>query len=123
MRYEPGGHHLVHYDAGYDYGDGRRTLSSVVLFLTPAADGSGGAVRFLHDGQAHLPVRERNHDDWRREADPHEVAFAVAPRRGAALLFDHRRCHDVEQWRGPGSRVSIRGDVVYEAVPDGRSLP
>jgi hypothetical protein len=30
MRYSPGGRHLCHYDAAYDYGDGRRTLLSVV---------------------------------------------------------------------------------------------
>ena len=45
---------------------------------------------------------------------------AVRPAAGDALVFDHRICHDVERWDGPGERVIVRGDVVYEAVPDGR---
>lgn len=123
MRYEPGGRHLCHYDAGYDYGDGRRTLASVVLYLTDAASGQGGATRLIHDGQGALPVWERDHRDWDRATRADEVAVAVRPERGAALVFDHRIGHDVERWDGPGPRVVIRGDVIYEAVPDGRSLP
>jgi len=121
MRYEPGGRHLGHYDAAYDYGDGRRTLSSVVWFLTGDGDPApGGATRFLADGQHHLPTAARCHDDWARDARPDEVLLAVPPQAGAALVFDHRRCHDVEAWRGAGPRVVIRADVVYEAIPDGR---
>jgi NAD+ synthetase len=126
MRYEAGGRHLTHFDAGYDYGDGRRTLLSVVLYLTGAGDldaGSGGATRLVRDGQEHLPVWARDHDDWDRDTDPDEVLVAVRPEQGAALVFDHRIGHDVEQWDGPGARVVIRADVIYEAVPDGRSLP
>jgi NAD+ synthetase len=130
MRYEPGGHHLVHYDAGYDYGDGRRTLLSVVWCLAaghpgaPVAPGwSGGATRFVHDGQGDLPVWDRDHADWDRLTTPEEVAVAVTPTPGSALVFDHRLPHDVERWLGPGDRVIVRADVVYEAVPDGRSLP
>jgi len=123
MRYDAGGHHLVHHDAGYDYGDGRRTLVSVVWYLTSATPHQGGATRFVDDGQAHLPVWARDHRDWDRPTRPDEVAVAVSPRCGAALVFDHRRAHDVEVWRGPDPRVIIRADVVYEAVPDGRSLP
>jgi NAD+ synthetase len=127
MRYEPGGRHLCHYDAGYDYGDGRRTLVSVVLYLTgdPAQDGpaAGGATRLIRDGQGSTPVWERDHRDWDRDTQAHEVLVAVAPRRGTALIFDHRIGHDVQRWNGPGDRVVIRADVVYEAVPDGQRLP
>jgi NAD+ synthetase len=124
MRYRPGGRHLCHYDAGFDYGDGRRSLVSLVLFLTDRDDrASGGATRFVRDGQEHLPVWERVHDDWARDTEPDEVIAAVAPSRGGVLLFDHRQCHDVERWHGPGDRVIVRGDVVYEAIPDGRPFP
>ncbi len=123
MRYRPGGRHLCHYDAGFDYGDGRRSLLSMVLFLTDADPAAGGATRFIRDGQEHLPVWQRVHDDWARDAEPHDVLAAVTPSRGGVLLFDHRRGHDVEPWRGPGDRVIVRGDVVYEAVPDGRAFP
>jgi NAD+ synthetase len=119
MRYEPGGRHWCHYDAGYDYGDGRRTLLSVVFYLSDAS--SGGATRFVRDGQEHLPVSARDFADWTRDARDDEVVAAVQPRAGSALIFDHRLCHDVQLWPGPGPRVIIRADVVYEAIPDGRS--
>ena len=119
MRYDPGGRHLCHYDAGFDYGDGRRTLLSVVLYLTDSPD--SGATRFVRDGQEGLPVRERDFSDWSRDTRGDEVTVSVHPARGRALVFDHRLCHDVQRWEGPGPRVIIRADVVYEAVPDGRS--
>ncbi len=118
MRYEPGGRHLCHYDAAYDYGDGRRTLLSVVLYLTDAPE--SGATRFVEDHQRSTPTHLRDHRDWDRDTRDDEVLFAVHPSKGDALVFDHRLCHDVERWNGPGDRVIIRGDVVYEAVPDGR---
>ncbi len=120
MRYERGGHHLVHHDAGFDYGDGRRTLSSAVFFLTTAGPGEGGELRLVDGGQDHLPVWARDHDDWDRPTEPHEVRAAVAPVAGRVALFDHRRAHDVAPWAGAAPRVVIRADVVYEAVPDGR---
>lgn len=117
MRYEQGGHHLCHYDAGYDYGDGRRTLLSVIFYLT-LAEGSG-ATRFVRDGQEMLPVCERKFPDWSRDPLESEVIARVEARPGRALVFDHRLCHDVERWEGETSRVIIRGDVVYEAIPEG----
>jgi len=124
MRYDLGGHHLVHYDAGYDYGDGRRTLLSVVFFLTGDGDPArGGQLRFVDDGQSARPVWERDHHDWDRPTCAQAVHHAVAPTSGTAVVFDHRLPHDVEPWRGPGLRVIIRADVVYEAVDDGRGMP
>lgn len=130
MRYDAGGRHLAHYDAAYDYGDGRRTLLSVVFYLTgregrdggAGADEAGGRTRFIRDGQERLASWERSFDDWDRDAREDEVELAVAPRVGRALVFLHRCCHDVERWDGPRPRVIIRGDVVYEAVPGGPSL-
>jgi NAD+ synthetase len=118
MRYEPGGRHLCHYDAAFDYGDGRRTLLSIVWFLTDAP--RGGATRFVRDGQDALPVHARDFADWARDTRDDEVVAAIQPARGHAVVFDHRLCHDVQRWDGPGDRVIIRGDVVYEAVDDGR---
>ena len=56
-----------------------------------------------------------------RDSRDDEVLAAVHPVCGDALVFDHRLCHDVARWDGPGERTIIRADVVYEAVPDGRS--
>jgi ectoine hydroxylase-related dioxygenase (phytanoyl-CoA dioxygenase family) len=121
MRYDPGGRHLGHYDAAFDYGDGRRTLLSVVFYLTDARDGDGGATRFVRDGQESRPVRDRDFTDFDRDTRDEEVVLSVQPREGDALVFDHRLCHDVEEWRGSGARVIVRADVVYQAIPDGRA--
>lgn len=114
MRYPPGGRHLCHYDAAFDYGDGRRTLLSVVFYLSDAA--GSGATRFVRDGQEALPTRQRRFDDWTRDTREDEVILRVPPRAGSVLVFDHRLCHDVERWDGPGDRIIIRADVVYEAA-------
>jgi NAD+ synthetase len=118
MRYEPGGRHLCHYDAGFDYADGRRTLLSVVFYLSDAP--RSGATRFVRDGQEALPISQRDFSDWSRDTREDEVVLRVQPTAGDVLVFDHRLCHDVERWEGPGARAIIRADVVYEAVPDGR---
>ncbi len=119
MRYEPGGRHLCHYDAGFDYGDGRRSLMSVVFYLSDAEQ--TGATRFVCDGQEQTPVAQRDFADWSEETREAQVLAKVQPRAGNALLFDHRLCHDVERWQGPGPRIIIRADVVYEVIPDGRA--
>ena len=119
MSYAPGGQHYGHYDAGFDYGDGRRSLLSVVFYLTDNV--GSGATRFLSDGQKGMLMAARHLHDWVRQAREDEVLCAVHARRGDALVFDHRLCHDVQRWDGPGARSIIRSDVVYEAVPDGRT--
>lgn len=119
MRYDAGGKHLCHYDAGFDYGDGRRTLFSVVFYLTDAPE--SGATRFVRDGQESRELRDRDFSDWSRETRDDEVIASVHPARGDVLVFDHRLCHDVQRWDGPGARVIVRGDVVYEVIPDGRT--
>ena len=77
----------------------------------------------LRDGQEALPVWERDHRDWDRDTRPTRCSSPSRPSAGAALVFDHRIGHDVERWDGPGARVVIRADVIYEAVPDGQTLP
>lgn len=117
MRYEKGGEHFSHYDAGFIYPDTRyRTLMSIVLYLTTNLE--GGSTRFITDDQEKKPVWERTHDDWTRRAASHEVRTAVSPQEGAALIFDHRICHDVEPYYGATSRIIIRGDLIFESEAD-----
>jgi hypothetical protein len=68
-----------------------------------------------------LPASERDFSDWARDTREDEVMASVHPVAGDVLVFDHRLCHDVERWDGPGDRVIVRADVVYEAIPDGRT--
>ena len=90
----------------------------MIFFLSDAA--GSGATRFIADGQGELRSAARDFDDWSRAPRADEVLVRCEPRAGDALVFDHRLCDDVERWEGPGARVSVRADVVYEAIADGR---
>jgi NAD+ synthetase len=108
--YPPGGWLVPHYDAGYDFKDGRRhTLMSLVVYLD-----ANGSTRFMLDHQRHLPIEERCHDDWTRRAEPHEILADVPSLPGRILLFDHRLLHDASPWEGPGNRIIVRTDVIFE---------
>lgn len=119
MEYKKGGKHNTHYDMGYDYQsvnpwDKRRTLMSVVWYLNNEPD-TGGCTRFIEDNQGHLPIHQRNLDDWVRESSEEEVIAAQAPKAGSALVFWHRMAHDVSEFTG-NSRIIIRGDVEFTAL-------
>lgn len=114
MKYEEGGEHYAHYDAGYFYDDGEhRTLMSFVMYLTTNTE--GGATRFIKDTQSDLPVWKRTHDDWDRPVTQDEVIKAVQPKEGSILVFDHRLCHDVSPYLGENPRIIVRGDIIYKA--------
>lgn len=113
MKYDKGGQHYAHYDAGFIYPDDRyRTLQSFVIYLTT---NSTGATRFIDDKQTGS-IWNRKHEDWSRETLPEEVLASSYPKEGNILIFDHRMCHDVEKYLGDeGDRIIIRGDIVYKA--------
>lgn len=115
MKYERGGQHMPHYDAGYIYDDPiYRTLMSMVIYLTTHKE--EGATRFIDDKQGNIPVWERDFSDWTRDCQKEEVLCSVYPERGNVLFFDHRMCHDAEKYEGMDPRIIIRGDVTFKAV-------
>jgi len=119
MEYKSGGKHNTHYDMGYDYeainpNDKRRTLMSIVWYLNEEPN-TGGCTRFIEDNQSHLPIDQRNLDDWTREARDDEVIAKQTPQLGGALVFWHRMAHDVEKFTG-NSRIIIRGDIEFTAL-------
>ncbi len=115
MKYGREGKHLPHYDNGFIYSDDTlRTLQSVVIYLTSSK--IGGSTRMIFDNQQNLPIWNRNHDDWFREARADEVvcqAFAIA---GNTLIFDHKICHDVKTHEDNEPRIIIRTDIIFEAI-------
>jgi hypothetical protein len=123
MRYDAGGQHYAHYDAGYIYLNDpnlRRTLMSGVLYLTT---NKTGATCFVEDGQDKLSIWDRNHADWTEPVTEDQVSWKIPPREGSVLLFDHRHCHSVEPYDGAeGPRIIIRFDVIYEAVSQADGL-
>lgn len=111
------GNLVTHYDAPFDYGDGRRTLKSCVLYLTDAAEGHGGATRFIKDPQKNIAPTERNLSDWTENASSQQVALSVNPKSGSALIFNHRVLHDSEPLSPESSaKLIMRTDIVYEIV-------
>lgn len=116
MKYGHGGQHYAHYDAGFIYPlDQRfRTLKSMVIYLTT---NDNAATRFIRDTKNDLvTIWDRNHEDWNRPVKDEEVIGKSECVQGNILLFDHRICHDVEQYMGDEQRVIIRGDIVYKQV-------
>ena len=114
MMYNENGEHYAHYDAGFIYPDDNyRTLMSYVIYLTDCSN--GGQTRFIKDNQENIPIWERNHNDWERRVNDDEVLASVKPVKGRILLFDHRECHDVEEYLGDTPRVIIRGDIIFKA--------
>lgn len=112
MKYENEGQHYAHYDASFIYPDFNfRSLKSMVIYLTT---NEGAATRFVKDNQEHLPIWDRNHSDWNRPVKEEEIIAKSECIQGNVLFFDHRMCHDVQQYFGDTERVIIRGDVVYE---------
>lgn len=115
MRYEKGGQHFAHYDAGFIYPNNKfRTLKSFVLYLTT---NDGAATRFIDDKQKDKPIWEREHNDFSRPATEDEIIGKSECIAGNMLIFNHRICHDVEQYLGNQPRMIIRGDIVYEQIP------
>lgn len=117
MKYSKGGKHYPHYDAGFIYPEEKyRTLKSFVLYLTT---NNSGATRFIKDKQLldKMPITLRDHSDWSIEPLDKEIEMEFLPVKGNMLIFDHRLCHDVNEYIGDeGDRIIIRGDVLYERI-------
>lgn len=115
IRYEPGGELVAHYDGPYVWNGHRRTLLSLVLYLSDASECEGGHTRFLQDPQLCLPLARRNLEDRPARAQASEVVVSVSPRCGGALVFDHRLLHDADLV-STGQKLIVRTDVVFEKV-------
>lgn len=115
MRYKRGGKHAVHYDAGFIYPDDNyRTLYSFVLYLST---NETGATRIINDNQQDVPVWDRDHSDWSKEATPEQIVARSLPQKGSMLIFQHRIPHDVELFCDQNAeRIIMRGDLIFEAI-------
>lgn len=120
IRYTDNGLLVPHYDAPYNYHSGKRTLMSLVVYLTDGTPGTGGETRFIADPQTRLPLKDRKYADWNREATTEEVLLEIVPRSGSSLVFDHRILHDSARITAGAHKVIMRTDVVFErcGLPD-----
>lgn len=114
IRYAEGGKLVGHYDETFRESDSRRTLMSLVIYLT---SNQRGATRFLHDKQLGKPMSEYNFADWDRAGNDDEVMLRVTPHPGKALMFGHRILHDSEPLaEGDPEKIIIRTDIMFEKV-------
>jgi prolyl 4-hydroxylase len=85
-RYEPSEHHSAHWDTVVELGDGVASRITLVFYLN---DGFGG-------GETEFP----------------ELGKRVVPKRGTALLFQHRVLHSALGVTS-GVKYVLRTDVLY----------
>jgi NAD+ synthetase len=114
IRYPEGGALVPHYDAPYIYNDERRTLMSVIVYLTNSKGAVGGVTRFIADPERQRPLAERNYNDWNRFAKEKEVLCSISPNSGTALIFDHRILHDSEVLSEGAPKIILRTDIIFE---------
>lgn len=96
--YNTGEAFLPHYDSGHDFGLGKRSLLSLIIYLND--DFSGGETTFFPGGATGGAVR-------------------VKPKAGAALLFHHygplNPLHGTEPLVATGrKKYIVRTDLIYE---------
>lgn len=113
IKYTRHGLLVPHYDSTHVRNEDKRTLMSLVLYLTDSEPESGGATRFIKDPQAATPVSKRDLSDWTRLAEDAEVLHAITPRAGSLLVFDHRLLHDSQPILRDTRKVIMRTDLKF----------
>lgn len=114
MKYTKDSWHVPHYDAShYNKEDPLlRTLYSGVLYLT---NNKSGATAFVNDKQGRIPFKDRNKDDWTRQAEYSEVNNWSLPSKGKIIIFPHGACHSVFPLLEDEERIIVRFDLFYSA--------
>jgi NAD+ synthetase len=106
---------IPHYDAGYDFKDGRKhTQMSMIIYLSTAETEQQGTTHLLLDTQRNLPRTERVFLDKESQAAEKDVITKIKPQAGMAFIFDHRILHEAVAWLGDKYRIVLRTDIVFE---------
>jgi hypothetical protein len=116
IKYTDGGLLIPHYDAPYIASEDTRTLMSLVIYLDNDPDVTGGALHFLNDKQAGIPVTERDLNDLTEPAGNDDVLLSMTPKANSAVLFDHRILHESQKLTGTGQKTIIRTDIMYRKI-------
>jgi WD40 repeat protein len=96
-RYRNGQSFCIHRDGPHVPSDDLRSQLTVQLYLDDAPDRVGGRTRFYADPQGR------------------ELWAAITPKRGAAIVFDHRAWHDGEAVTA-GKKHVLRTDAMYRRL-------
>jgi prolyl 4-hydroxylase len=95
-RYAPGERHGAHWDTVVELEGGVKSLLTLVFYLNDGFEGG--------------------------ETDFPELPLRCSPRRGRALLFQHRILHEATEVRS-GEKFVLRTDVLYGPRPAGDRRP
>lgn len=112
IKYEKNGLLIPHYDRSFVQGE-KRSLMSLVLYLTPT-DVGYGRTRFLRDERTNVPVRDRDLSDRERVASAEDVVCAPCAHPGDAAVFEHCVLHDSEEFSGAEPKIIARTDLEFE---------
>jgi predicted 2-oxoglutarate/Fe(II)-dependent dioxygenase YbiX len=93
-RYRDGQAFCIHRDGAHVPDEATRSMLTLQLYLDDASAMSGGRTRFY------------------AASDGRDVWAAISPRRGTAIVFDHRAWHDGEAVTA-GEKYVVRTDVMY----------
>lgn len=110
IRYSKSGFLIPHYDSPYIINDEERTLVTLVIYLT---DNNDGATRFIKDPQLKKEFNERDFSDQLFSPSIHDIEFSIKPKKGNALIFDHRLLHDSESISND-DKIIIRTDLIFK---------
>lgn len=108
IKYTPGGELVAHYDSPFSLNNHRKTMMSLVVYLTGPGTENGGQTRFVKETR-----ENHNFSDWSRSAKGQEIRFEVNPIAGNALAFQHRLLHDSAPI-ADGEKIIIRTDIIFE---------
>ncbi len=103
-RYETGGHFEPHRDSAFVVTDDRRSVLTVMAYLTDGFE--GGDTTFFAEGErisTGLPA-------------PGPPVHRVVPMRGDGLVFSHSAWHAGEPVHC-GTKIILRTDVIFERAP------
>ncbi len=112
IKYENNGMLVPHYDASFIYNNEKRTLKSLVIYLTT---NNTGKTRFLNDQQINIPYQNRNFDDQFFKPLDKDIYFENSCITGDAISFNHRLLHDSSIIENE-IKIIIRTDLVYEKI-------
>ena len=106
--YENNAKLVPHYDYAYNDSEGRRSLYSVVIYLTT---NDKGATRFLKDEHANNWNKDLNDKDIDFNS---KIEFSCKAEAGKAFIFPHHILHDSEPT--DEFKLIIRTDIMFEKV-------
>jgi hypothetical protein len=103
IKYKDNGFLVPHYDKEYKYDENKKTLMSLVIYLT---DNDDGATRRIKE------TRVNDFSDMDKPSK--DIVWSNYPKTGSALCFDHYVLHDSEPVKG--EKIIIRTDIVFERI-------